>query len=236
MSNIGTLYGLGVGPGDPELVTIKAYRIMKEVPVIAYPKKRMGDKSYALDIVESLVNSADKMMMGLVFPMTKDQEILDREWNQTVDTIWEQLGQGRDVAFVTEGDPMLYSTFIHLSRLVKASHPEASVVSVPGISSMSGAASRLGIALADGDEMVAIVPASVDRERMKAALLGNDCVVFIKVAKVLDDMIDLLIDLQLDDKAMVVSKVTSEQEMIWHAPTDLRGAELNYLTLMVVRK
>ena len=236
MGNAGTLFGLGVGPGDPELVTIKTYRIMKETPVIAYPKKRMGGKSYALEIVELLINPAEKTMLGLVFPMTRDPDVLRREWEQTVDAVWQHLEQGKDVAFVTEGDPMLYSTFIHLSRLVKERHPEANVASVPGISSMSGAASRLGVALADGDETVAIVPATSDRERMKNALLANDCVVFIKVAKVLDDVIDLLEDLRLEGNAMVATLVTSANEMVWHTVTDLRGADLNYLTLMVVRK
>lgn len=235
-NGIGTLYGLGVGPGDPELVTIKAYRVMKESPVIAYPKKRMGGKSYALEIVEMLVNSAEKTMVGLVFPMTKEAEVLSREWNQTVDTIWEHLQEGQDVAFVTEGDPMLYSTFIHLSRLLKERFPDANVVSVPGISSVNGAASRMGVPLADGDEIVAIVPATSDMEKMTNVLLANDCVVFIKVAKVLDEMIDLLTELGLMDKVMVASKVTSGSEMIWYNVKELRGADLNYLTLMVVRK
>jgi len=235
-NGIGTLYGLGVGPGDPELVTIKAYRVMKESPVIAYPKKRMGGKSYALEIVEMLVNSAEKTMVGLVFPMTKEAEVLSREWHQTVDTIWEHLQEGQDVAFVTEGDPMLYSTFIHLSRLLKERFPDANVVSVPGISSVNGAASRMGVPLADGDEIVAIVPATSDMEKMTNVLLANDCVVFIKVAKVLDEMIDLLTELGLMDKVMVASKVTSGSEMIWYNVKELRGADLNYLTLMVVRK
>ncbi len=233
---LGTLYGVGVGPGDPELLTVKAYRLLQTSPVIAYPNKRMGGKSYALEIVELYVNPAEKTMLGLVFPMTKDEEVLQRHWTETVEKVWSYLSEGQDVAFVTEGDPMLYSTFIHMSRLMRKDHPDVQVVSVPGISSVNAAASRLGVPLADGDEVVAIVPAHSDMAAMREALLTHDCVVFLKVAKVLDDMIALLADLQLTDKAMVCTKVTSSGERVWHNVRELQGASLNYLTLMVVRK
>jgi precorrin-2/cobalt-factor-2 C20-methyltransferase len=233
---IGTLYGIGVGPGDPELLTVKAYRLMKTSPVIAYPNKRMGGKSYALEIVESYVNPLEKTMLGLVFPMTKDETILKQHWNKTVETLWEYLAQGQNVVFVTEGDPMLYSTFIHLGRSMRLQHPEVEVVSVPGISSINAAANQLGVPLADGDEVVAIVPAREDMAAMQKALETHDCVVFLKVAKVIDQMITLLDQLQLTDKAMVCTKVTSSNERIWHNVSELRGASLNYLTLMVVRK
>ncbi len=236
MSRVGTLYGLGVGPGDPELITVKAFRVLKESPVIAYPKKRSGSKSYALQITEAYVNTQEKEMLGLVFPMTKDKVTLERQWAKTVETVWEQLSQGRDVAFVTEGDPMLYSTFIHMMRLMKELHPEVTVKSVPGISSVTAVASQLGLPLADGDEQTAIIPATEDYEAMRKAIEEHDCVIFIKVAKVLDMMLMILRDLQLLDNAAVVTKATSSEEMIWRDVTELEGAELEYLTLMVVRK
>ncbi|KUO96356.1 precorrin-2 C(20)-methyltransferase [Ferroacidibacillus organovorans] len=234
--NHGTLYGVGVGPGDPELVTVKAYRLMQTAPVIAYPNKRMGGKSYALEIVERYVNPSEKTMLGLVFPMTKDEDVLFRHWEDTVEKVWSYLRQGQDVVFVTEGDPMLYSTFIHMSRLMRQEHPEAEVVSIPGVSSVNAAASRLGVPLADGDEVVAIVPANGDVTKMRQALLQHDCVVFLKVAKVMDDMIMLLGELQLIEHAMVCTKVTSAGEHVWKNVRELQGASLNYLTLMVVRK
>ncbi|MWC30618.1 precorrin-2 C(20)-methyltransferase [Paenibacillus sp. MMS18-CY102] len=233
---LGTLYGVGVGPGDPELITVKAFRLLKECPVIAYPRKRMGAKSYALEIVELYVNTAEKEMLGLVFPMTKDQATLDREWNKTAELIWQHLQAGQDIAFVTEGDPNLYSTFIHMARLMQQLHPEVPILSVPGISSVLGAAARLNVPLADGDDQVAIVPATGDRDEMKRAIVEHDAIVFIKVAKVLDMMIDILEELHLVDKASVVTKVTSPQELVWRNIRELKGQELEYLTLMVVRK
>ncbi|WP_227935522.1 precorrin-2 C(20)-methyltransferase [Alkalihalobacillus deserti] len=231
----GTLYGLGVGPGDPELLTIKAFRKLKEADVIAYPKKRKGSKSYAHRIIDVYITPGEKEMLGLVFPMTKDPVILEREWSNTVDQVWEHLKIGKDVAFVTEGDPLLYSTFIHMMNLVKERHPEVKIQTVPGISSINGAASRLGIALAEGDDHVAIVPARDDYEAMKKVIIENDCVVFIKVAKVIDLMLEVLGELDLLDKASVVTKVTSDEEVIWDIH-ELERAELEYLTLMVVRK
>ncbi|MED3789104.1 precorrin-2 C(20)-methyltransferase [Peribacillus frigoritolerans] len=235
MSNLGTLYGLGVGPGDPELITVKAFRVIQESPVIAYPKKRKGSKSYAHRIVEVYIRPEEKEMLGLVFPMTKDQATLDREWNGTVEKVWQKLNEGKDVAFVTEGDPLLYSTFIHMMKLMQELHPEVEIKTVPGISSFNGSASRLGIALADGDDHVAIVPARDDYEAMKKAIEDHDAVVFIKVAKVIDLMISVLKDLDLLEKASVVTKVTSDEEVIWKV-SELEGLELEYLTLMVVRK
>jgi precorrin-2/cobalt-factor-2 C20-methyltransferase len=232
---LGTLYGLGVGPGDPELITVKAFRKLKESPVIAYPKKQKGSKSYAQRIIDVYFQPNEKEMLGLVFPMTKDPETLERKWSETVETVWEKLREGKDVAFVTEGDPLLYSTFIHMMRLMQERHPEVPIEVVPGISSINGAASRLGIPLADGDEHVAIVPARDDYETMKKVIEENDCVIFIKVAKVIGLMLQILRELDLLHKASVVTKVTSDEEIIWKV-SELEGAELEYLTLMVVRK
>ncbi|MBZ5749997.1 MULTISPECIES: precorrin-2 C(20)-methyltransferase [Metabacillus] len=232
---LGTLYGLGVGPGDPELLTVKAFRKLKEAPVIAYPKKRKGSRSYAERIIDVYITPGEKEMLGLVFPMTKDPEILEREWSNTVELVWEKLKTGKDVAFVTEGDPLLYSTFIHMMNLVKERYPEVNIQTVPGISSINGAASRLGIALAEGDDHVAIIPARDDYKAMKKAITENDCIIFIKVAKVMDLMLQILRELDLVDKASVVTKVTSDEEIIWDI-RELERVELEYLTLMVVRK
>ncbi|MFF2795642.1 MULTISPECIES: precorrin-2 C(20)-methyltransferase [Lysinibacillus] len=235
MSNLGILYGLGVGPGDPELITVKAFRIIQESPVIAYPKKLKGSKSYAHRIVDVYINPEEKDMLGLVFPMTKDEAVLEREWTKSVELVYEKLKEGKDVAFVTEGDPLLYSTFIHMMKLMQDMHPDVEIQTVPGISSFNGSASRLGIALADGDDRVAIVPAHDDYDAMREAIESHDAVVFIKVAKVIDLMLEVLRDLDLLDKASVVTKVTSDEEVIWDV-RELDGVDLEYLTLMVVRK
>lgn len=232
----GTLYGIGVGPGDPELITLKGYRLLQECPVISYPAKKKGAESYAQKIIASHVKAEGKELLGLYFPMTRDTEVLKKEWRNTVAILSERLLAGKDVVFITEGDPFLYSTFIHLMREMKEQYPEIPVEVVPGISSVNGAAARLGWPLADGDEVFAIVPATEDRERMKQALLTHNAVVFIKVAKVIDSMVDLLIELNLIEKAAVVTRVTSDEERIFRDVAALKGAALDYLSLLVVRK
>jgi precorrin-2/cobalt-factor-2 C20-methyltransferase len=232
---LGTLYGVGVGPGDPELLTVKAYRRLKEADVIAYPKKQRGSKSYAQTIIEAYFNESEKEMLGLIFPMTKHEETLQTKWTEIVEKVYETLRTGKNVAFITEGDPLLYSTFIHLMRIMQERYPDVRIEVVPGISSVNAAAARLQLPLADGDEHIAIVPARDDYETMKKAIEEHDCVVFIKVAKVIDMMIRILRELDLLHKASVVTKVTAEEEIVWNVE-QLEGAELEYLTLMVVRK
>lgn len=235
MGTIGTLYGVGVGPGDPELMTVKAFRTLLQAPVIAYPKRRRGSKSYAHRIADVYINPDEKEMLGLVFPMTKDRAILEREWNNTVARVWEELSAGKDVAFVTEGDPLLYSTFIHMMRVMKEQHPDVNIVSIPGISSINGTASRLGLPFADGDEQIAIVPARDNRAALRKVIEENDCIIFLKVAKVKDLLLDLLKEMDLLQHTHVVTKVTSAEEIIWNV-AELDGVDLEYLTLMVVRK
>ncbi|PIC65006.1 precorrin-2 C(20)-methyltransferase [Sporosarcina sp. P13] len=232
---IGKLYGLGVGPGDPELITVKAFRKLQECPVIAYPKKLRGSKSYAHRIVDVYIHPAEKEMLGLVFPMTKDEEVLRTAWEKAAEEIYAYLAEGKDVAFVTEGDPMLFSTFIHLLRLMKTKHPEVPIETVAGISSFNGSANRLGIPLAEGDDHVAMIPATDNMEQMRQVIESHDAIVFIKVAKVIDEMLDLLEEMNLLEKTHVVTKVTSDEEVIWNTD-ELRGADLNYLSCMVVRK
>lgn len=233
---LGKVIGVGVGPGDPELITVKAYRVMKEADVVAFPKPRRGSKSYAQQIIDHYVNPAEKEMLPLVFPMTREQDILETEWTNVANQVYEKVKEGKDVAFVTEGDTMLYSTFMHLMRRMETLHPEVECISVPGISSVNAAASRFKMPLADGDEWFAIIPATDDREQMRKALEDHDAVAFLKVAKVLPEMIDLLEEMNLVDKAVVTTKVTSGEENVWHDVRELKTAELNYLSLMLVRK
>lgn len=233
---LGKVYGVGVGPGDPELITVKAYRIMKEADVVAFPKKRRGSKSYAQQIIDHYVNPAEKEMLPLVFPMTREQDILETEWTNVANEVYAKVREGKDVAFITEGDSMLYSTFIHLMRRLADLHPEVECQAIPGISSVNAAASRFMMPLADGDEWFAIIPATDDREQMRKALEDHDAVAFLKVAKVLPEMIDLLEEMNLADHAVVTTKVTSDEERVWENVRELKTAELNYLSLMLVRK
>ncbi|MBC7106944.1 MAG: precorrin-2 C(20)-methyltransferase, partial [Firmicutes bacterium] len=125
-----TLFGLGVGPGDPELITLKALRVLREVPVILAPKSRREGESLALEIVARVLGPemARKETVELHFPMTRDPGRLGAAWREAAETAAGYLRRGRDVAFVTLGDPTFYSTFFLLREEVARLAPEAAVV------------------------------------------------------------------------------------------------------------
>ncbi|MEN3186885.1 MAG: precorrin-2 C(20)-methyltransferase [Atribacterota bacterium] len=143
----GKLYGIGVGPGDPELLTIKAIRVLEEVDLVVVPKG--GEESLAYHVVKPYLQ---KMVLFLPFAMN-EWESKGGEFKSGITQIREFLAEGKKVAFVTLGDPLLYSTFVILWRLF----PEVEVEIIPGVSSFQAAAARLQLPLAQGKEHVAIL-------------------------------------------------------------------------------
>ena len=130
----GCLYGIGVGPGDPELLTLKALRVLQQVPLICAPQGQGRNTSIALTIVQQFLDESNQEVIRAEFP-TSDEEAAAQVWRDTADTVSEYLEKGNDVAFITEGDPMLYSTFAYVMDRVRSTHPEITVEIVPGVSS-----------------------------------------------------------------------------------------------------
>lgn len=154
----GRLFGVGVGPGDPELMTYKAVRTIEGCPVIAVPASgRECSVSYriAAGIVE---NIEDKEFLDLETPMTKDRQILDQNYEKAAQRIIEKLEEGKDVAYLTLGDPTIYSTYIYIHRIVKAKGYETGIIS--GIPSFCAAAARLNDSLVDRAEELHVIPSS----------------------------------------------------------------------------
>ncbi len=232
----GTLYGVGVGPGDPELITLKAHRVLQQVPVLCVPKGREEGDSYVRGFVSHVFEPERQQLVELVFPMTKDRSVLERHWNAALERVLLPLRDGRDVAFVTEGDPFIYSTFMHLYLLIRELHPEIPVEVIPGVSSINASAAAAGLPLVDGSERLAVLPAIYEGEEL-AQLLGQfDTVVLLKVNRVFDRVLDLLERLDLADRAVYVKRCgTPDQEVIRDVRT-LRGRELDYLSLLIVKK
>jgi precorrin-2/cobalt-factor-2 C20-methyltransferase len=231
----GKFYGVGVGPGDPELLTIKAVNLIKRVPVICYPACRPGAGSYALRIVEDLVEDKSKFR-GMLFPMEKEMERLIPVWKKSVEEIYEVLSQGKDVAFITEGDPFFYSTFVYLYDLMKSLHPDVAIEVVPAVSSITACAARAEMPLAMADDRVAILPATYEDGFLKDALNLFDTVIFLKVNSVLPRLIKLLDDMDLTGQAVMVERCGSPQERVVKDIRTLRDERLNYLSLVIVKK
>jgi precorrin-2/cobalt-factor-2 C20-methyltransferase len=232
---LGRLYGVGVGPGDPEWLTLAALRVLVRVPVVAYPAGPGGEGGLAYETIQAYLDVSRQELLPLAFPMTRDRTVLETAWDRLAEEVGRRLSAGRDVAFVTEGDPLLYSTFVPLRDHVLRRYPKAPVEIVPGISSVTAAAARLAWPLGQGDERLAIVPATEDREALRAVLEQFDTVVLLKVAKVFDRVVDLLEEMGLLERAAVASHVGRPAERVEKAAACPRGTPWPYMTLMVVQ-
>jgi len=232
---MGTLYGVGVGPGDPELITIKARRVLKRAEVICVPKGREEGDSYVRGFLSRIIDLEGRQVVELVFPMTKDRTVLERHWNAALDRLMVPLMEGRDVAFVTEGDPSIYSTFMHLHDLIRERHPELPVEVIPGVSSINGSAAAAGLPLVDGAERLAVLPAVYEEKELTDILERFDTVVLLKVNRVFDRLLGQLEELGLADGAVYVRRCGTPEQEVVHDIRSLRGKELDYLSLLIVR-
>lgn len=227
---MGTLYGVGVGPGNPQWLTVKGQQILTSVPVVAYPAG-----GYALHIVADLLDTGRQELLALDFPMTRDAGRLEPAWRQAAAQVLLRMARGQDVAVITEGDPSLYSTFGYLAQKIRERQPFAPVQVVPGISSINGSAAQLGLMLAEKDDTVAVIPASRGSEVVRRALADYDTVILLKVAKVFPDVVSAIEDAGLLAQATLISWVSSEREQIVHDLRDV-AEPLPYMTLVVVKK
>ena len=159
----GKLYGIGVGPGDTELLTIKTAKILKKIDVICCPRSSESKPSLALSIVQPILNDREDNyeILDPLFPMVEDKLTLNTYWDQAAEIITKKLIQGKDVGFITLGDPTVYSTFSYIAKRLVASGFEIEVI--PGITSFTSCAAAAGISLAEKDEIVVIVPKVDDR-------------------------------------------------------------------------
>lgn len=233
---LGRFYGVGVGPGDPELLTMRAYRVLRTVPVIFVPQKDGESESFACSIISGIVKSPAQKIIGLIFPMLRDREQLTDYWKQAVNAIWQELAKGNDCAFINVGDPLLYGTFIHVFEALKACHPEADVEVIPGVSSVNAAAARTVTPLASNDERIAIISATDDDDFIRETLRNFDTVVFLKVHRLPDRLFDILEQMDLAGKCVYVRRCTTRDEEIVRDISKLRGSRLDYFSLLLMRR
>lgn len=232
----GVFYGVGVGPGDPELMTLKAVSVLRACAVIAVPRSADKGTSRALDIVKGAFDFGNKEVLELPLPMTKDKAALDASRRQAASLVAEKLGQGQDVAFITLGDPLIFSTFSYLVPFVRELAPGSGIKAVPGVTSFSAAASLQCVPLAETDERVIIVPAAYELERVREALASADTVVLMKVNRAIDGIIDLLTDAGLIEKAFFVSRAGWPEEEIVTDLSAIKGTKPDYFSMIIIRK
>lgn len=231
----GTLYGIGIGPGDPELITLKGARLIGACRHLFVPKARTASESVALAIARPLVRP-EARVEELLFPMTADREALAEKWDAAAARVAEVLAAGEDACFLTLGDPLLYSTYIYLLRALRQRLPELEVVTVPGIMAFGAAAARAEFPVGEGSHPVTIVPAADDLAAVRRALAAGGTVVLMKIGKRLPELLALLEGEELLGKSVFVSRATMADERI---ETDLRrlkaeAAEAGYLSIILV--
>lgn len=225
--NKGKLFGIGVGPGDPELVTMKAVRLMKEADLIAVPDKGTGEKT-ALNIVKDYVEG--KELLYCPTPMIRDQAVLDQCYTEIADRICALLEQGKNVCMITLGDPSIYSTYIYVHKKVLARGYEAELV--PGVPSFCAVAARLGTSLCEGSDRLLIVPASCDVTEVLDVPANK---VFMKAGSSIQQLQEQLRDCGLLDKAALVANCGMENEQVWQHFEDMKESS-GYFSIVVVKE
>jgi precorrin-2/cobalt-factor-2 C20-methyltransferase len=194
---------VGCGPGDPELLTVKAVNAIKDADVIMCPTSKEGKTSIALSVVSSIINKEKNPdIVNLVFPMTKDKDILEDTWQKNSEIIAEQAHSGKKIVYLTVGDPYLYSTWIYLHRELSLKHPDISIRVIPGIVSMFTFASKVGISLAEGAEKMAVIPSCYDLTRVKEIAKNCDTMIFLKDGRYFDQVINLLKEAGYSDNSI----------------------------------
>ena len=190
----GRVIGIGIGPGDPELITIKAVKTLKTADVICVPKAHTEKPSMALAMVKHILDERERppKVLELVFPMTKDESELRRSWARNADIIAEKAKNGNTIAFITLGDPMFYSTFIYLYQSMKERYPEVKLEIIPGITSLTACAASSKIPLAERDEAIIIIPSDLDSKQIEEMAKYIDNFVFMKGAQHLKDLVPIL--------------------------------------------
>ncbi|MBI5633453.1 MAG: precorrin-2 C(20)-methyltransferase [Nitrospirae bacterium] len=236
----GKLTVIGVGPGDPELLTLKGLRILKEASCIFVPKGREEGSSLALSIVSELLDLSGKEIVEAYFPMRKtrgatEQGDLDNQWNKTVEGVLSRLTNNIDVAFITIGDPTVYSTFYYLHERLLDLNPDIIIEIIPGVSSIMASAARAGVYLGIADERIAVLPANY-MSNLTDTLQRFDTIVLMKVNKVFVQIRQKLDEMQLTDKAVYVARAGMQDEKIIYSLNEVTDSDLNYFSMVIVKK
>ncbi|MCK4847307.1 MAG: precorrin-2 C(20)-methyltransferase [Deltaproteobacteria bacterium] len=235
-------YGIGVGPGDPELITVKGLNALKRADVIFAPKATIKGESLAREIVEGLFadkkDEEKKEFIELEFPMTKDEEELKNRYATSARLILDAMKADKVVAYLTIGDPLLYSTYIYLLDALKELAPKVVVETIPGIAAYSALAASLNYSLVEKDARIAICPVPKKMTELREVIESNDTTVIMKVAKKLPEVVGLLADMGLTDSAIFGSRVGQKNEKLVDGraePFEFSEKE-GYLSTIIVRK
>ena len=246
--SLGTLFGISVGPGDPELITLKGLRLLQQSPVVAFPAGVRGQPGIAQQIVADWLNPTH-IQLALQFPYVQEWDVLYQAWQVAADRVWQYLYQGQDVAFVCEGDVSFYSTFTYLAQTLQHAHPDVKVQAIPGVCSPLAATAALGLPLTIRQQRLVVLPAlyhvanqaNADESEadhplteLENALKSADVVVLMKVSSVYSQVWRLLQRYQLLEHSYVVERATLPQQVIYRDLHNRPNLELPYFSLLII--
>ena len=224
----GILYGVSVGPGDPELITVKALRILKASPVIAAPRTK-GKNSLALDIVKNLTDVEEKEIIYLDFAMSRDREVRENAHRLAAEQVMKCLDEGKNVAMINLGDASLFGTWGYIRDLVCKAGYDA--VTIPGVTSFCAAAAVLNESLTEMGEPLTIIPGSY--KRLGECLAAPGRKVLMKSASSLPEVRQALKDAGLYERASAVADCGLQSQRVFPDLEELGDNASYFLTILV---
>lgn len=232
---IGTLYGIGVGPGDPDLITLKAVNTLRRVDVVFAAASTKNSHSLAEKIATPHLKNGVPIKR-LNFPMTRDRSVLDAAWRENAEIVIETLKKGQDAALITLGDPMTYSTFGYVMRMIRESSRDIPIKVIPGITSYQAGSASAGVILAEGEESFTVVSGALGSENLKKVIESTDTVVMLKVYRNYKEIFDTLGELNLKGRSVLISKCGLEGEEVFHDIKERPDSLPPYLSLLIIKK
>lgn len=230
----GKLYGVGVGPGDPELITVKAVKVIKAADIIFTAASSKNTYSLAVEIARDYI-SDDAHIEKLFFPMTKDVREVEEAWINNAKQISAVLKKGKTAVFLTLGDPTTYSTFGYILKKMKCIMPDANIETIPGITSFHAASARMNRILVEGEESLLITSGAYGGEPLRRAG-GVDNVAIVKAYKNIEDINRALKETGLNKKGVAISHCSRENEKIYTNLDALEQRKPDYWTLILASK
>ncbi len=229
----GIFFGIGVGPGDPELLTVKASPAIQPAAGRIAPKTEKKDGSVALSIARPYLKP-DVEIVYQVFPMVRDFAEDPSAWQENKREILELLREGKNVAFLTLGDPMFFSTYIYVYRLLQ--HEEVTIETIPGVPAFAAIASASGHPIVEGDDILTVIPATARPEKIQQAMQASDNVVLMKVYKNFPAIVEQLKENDMLRRAVLVSRAGLDGECVIADLAAQQGRKLNYLSTILTRR
>ena len=231
----GTFYGISVGPGDPDLITVKAAKILNNVDIVFAAASTKNNHSLAVNIARQHIPKTTSVKM-LRFPMTRDKHETRRAWRKHAETIIAEVENGRNVAFLTLGDAMTYSTFGYIMRHVQQMRPRIKIQTVPGITSYQAAAASLNMPLVQGEESLMVVSGATGGNRLRELAGKPENVVFLKAYRHVQDIKAAIDELGTYPSSIGVKNCSHPNEEIIPDIEELGEKIPDYWTLIIAKQ